>query len=447
MSDAPRARWKRRLLTFAAGALLVGATATGVAFFVADAALEARVAQLERDLESVRERCARERAVIVDDAVEGNAAEWYGEVLRTYAATYDPRAGTPLDVQYAARQIREHVEKGGAITPAMEAVRRDCAELPGMVRQGLRRRTCDWRHPLEVGASAPYFDQHAVRIVALLMCWDAHEADDPDEALEVALEVVAFGRDLARHPTLFGAAVGETVGFLGYRALGDALARRPTRASLVRVLDALERLGPLDVGVNLDGERLWSLSEFAWTAGRPLGDPAVHALRKSRPGANVVSTIGVAYEWSRYEEFFGRQRATLAAPEAVRRPATQQVIDELDASWTLLTRIASANLAEPMLHADTLNATHHLVRALAAAHLRRLDRGAFPADIAALGEYLPTPALDPFREGGAALSCRVEGDRLVVWSWYANGVDDGGDGVPWGTNASPDLVVSTRLPD
>lgn len=355
--------------------------------------------------------------------------------------TLAPPAGTTVEAMLDARQ---------PLTPEMQKTLALYGPLAQHVRSGVRRTRCDWKVDPTQGVAVELPNLLALRSVAQYMaCEAADQAALP--AARTGLELVAFGRDVARHDTLIGVMLGLAIQGIGVRTIARALDQGPTTRPMTAVeldelLAALDRLPPLDLDRVMACERLSMQVQLAQLSGHS------HAPR-ARPGTSgpaapaglgVLSRVGPLFferEMAGYTDAMAEVAAVLKRPAAERAAASQAVMARFERH--IFASIAVPNLAKMQDHAERANVEVDLCRLLLAAQLHRLATGEAPTrddDLAPrLGGELPR---DPF--SGAPVRWAVKDGRLRVWSVGPNLTDE--DGTPGKGADDGDVVLSTKLP-
>jgi hypothetical protein len=381
------------------------------------------------------------RAARFGDPLDGNAVADYAKIERLLAPRggprpdQDPRAGLPKTLAAAAKARHALEPIPDDALEAFEAYGFAVRHL----ERGLTRTSCDWRPPFEEGLGVPTPDLRAARHAAELLAISAELDPDGTSAVRKALQIVAYGEDLARHGTLIGAMVGIAVQAIGLGSLEHTMrSRELPAASYDEVISVLGSVEQVDLTHAFEAERVGMGVELARATGRGFGEPA-GTLRDLR----AFGPVFFEREWAGFEAWLARCQALSALP-ATERPAAVAAFDrDLASSWLIVARLAIPNLVESSKHLEELRALLQSTRVLAAAHLLRLETGSFPDDASPLARLLggELPG-DPFRSN-AALSYRLAGDEVRCWSFGRNLVDDGGEG-HW--RVDKDLVLITSVP-
>lgn len=446
MSEPNRPRaWALRLRRAFGVTILVTVVVVALLRWWAEVTIDRRTAALETRLSSLRSRLATDREVIAGPSAPGNAADWYRELEERFSDIQRANAGAFAD-EVVRRDIPAHLEEGAPETDAMREVIERYGELAALAREGVSRERCDWEHPLEQGQRARLpIDIKSARLAGLLLYLEARRSRDASQALQRSVELIAFGRDLLRHPSLILGMMGLAVQSYGYRAIALTLEGVVSRSDLVWVLEALDRLGPVDATVSLESDRIACEVEIASVVGRAVGEPSLRGDRIVRR-PHVPGAIYFAWDWGEYVRYRSWQEEIGALPHLERQAASEVFLRDVERSWGIMTQIAVAHPSEALVHFDTANATHDLVRVLVATHLHHVDVGKLPRTLSALTPYLGEEPRDPFRSERAPLSLVVDGEEGRIYSWYLNGVDDGAACAAWGKGKTADLVVVTRAP-
>lgn len=444
------------------GLCTLGAVVVAVLGWRAGAAMDARAASVRARIEA-RRAGPTERPVLLGAPLEANAVDEYRGVewvlgpgarvqpwptMVRPALERDHPAANGLDLGRSLTAAFDALERGEAPpTDAAQAVETYASVLE-QVRRGLRSTRCDWQVRLEDGLSVEVPALPAARQAAQLLALSALREQDAREAARRGLEVVAYGRDLGRHGSMIASMIGAAVESVGLRSLERTLrARALPRAGYEEVLAVLGRVEPIDLAALLDAERLAMEAELARLCGRApsraeadlLELPAISRL----PG---VSSIFWDREWRGYVEQFGLVQAAAAAPPAERAARLAAAQEQVGAAGLALSSILVPDVAAFQAHVASSQALRQAARVLAAAHLHRLDAGAFPAGAAALAPLLggALPA-DPHSPTGAPLVFEVVDGEARCYSVGDDGVDDGGEDLG-ATTGGADVGLRTRVP-
>lgn len=451
-----------------AALLLLAALVFAVASWRASSSLDGRVKALKEQLAALKAQ-PTERPVHFGPAVEGNAvdhlraAEWILADPSDRAA--HPSMVTPAlerghpqakgtDLSKLLHDARDALRRGEAMSPAAAEATRTYAPVLQHVREGLRRGRCDWDVKYEDGIAIEIPNLFALRQVALLMALAAEQEPDPRGAARAGLEVVAFGEDVARQRTLIAVMMGIAVKAIGLESLERTLRRGDLpREGYEEVITTLAAAGPTDLARGLESERLGLQVELARLSGRPLGATTDTApVDGLTPGGMLIlmklGPVFFEHEWAAFFDYFTRFEQLMLLPVAERRSRIEALNAELEGSWTIIAKLAVPNLSGARDRADESLVVVHALRLIAAAHLHRLESGAFPADAqplaARLGGALPA---DPFRPAGEPLGYAVKDGEVRVWSVGVDGTDDGGAGRWFDKDPAPkDVAVTGAAP-
>lgn len=423
-------------------------------------ALDTRVAGLEERIAEQRRRDAAPRPVLWGEPVPGNAAEDYLRAEALASNLNVVRLSAPLKASRA----------GGALEPVDQELLDGYSEVASLVRSGLRKTHCDWKRNHELGLVGP--DLYLPIELAYLLRLDSYRSTDSEEALQIAFDAFALGRDYERARV----SVSATLRANGCRSLLSAMRLRAlTAAQYRRIVDVLASIGPLDVKAYVEG--MWRDTEvwLAALSGRHLTpgyEKAQSVLIKSyllKPGASpdaaavihwnssfdeatrkglddfvsLALTPEIESEWSASERLRSPALDLLTVPYPKRKGEIERLLKEAEGhvvAEILIKRVALAHT-----YADN-RVLEDGTRVLAAAHLHRLETGAFPSGLQPLEEKLGVLPLDPYREG-APLSVALQNGVLRVYSWHEDGKDGGGPlPDPGDFVKGGDLTVSTSAP-
>lgn len=462
-----RARWLRLFgcLSLLLSLPLVG---LGICEGQASRSLEARRAALREEIAALRARAAEPRPGLLGSGAEGNAAVDYNGVRVALAGGL---AGTPEDwrdrepeLPAALQGVLEEIGPGPALNVLAFGDAPNWGRAPlgslkraallaeferfrpalRLLRAGLRRGRCDWGTPWEEGlAATPSF--LFGRSSANLLAYEA-SLQPAAAALETGFEILAFAEDLERDQTLLGGMIGLAVRMIGYRSLGHTMGRSGLNASdYQRVLDVLEGQRWRDLADLLRGEAAVGQVTILSLTWRGLGDS----------GSQVELPAEVSTPWERkllLLDFFRdlelaahgarleRAVALESLPQVERRAAYRAFQDELEAQASGLGRSLLPDVGALSLHLQEIQLHSQGTRALAAAHLVRLETGAFPARLEDLASRLGTLPVDPFLDGQTLARYRLDGDSLLIYHVGRNLRDD------LGALESDDRWVATRAP-
>lgn len=397
---------------------------------------------LTKELERCRAQDARARPVVLGRPRRGNAVRDYRRAGRAAKRlSFD-------ETLRALRALHDHKPLPRDVAPRIQA-----NEAARHIRAGLRRRRCDWAFPYEAGPQAP-IQVLAARRIANVMRLQAYQTRSAREAVQLGLMIVAFGQDVARHPTMMHYMLGIAVKATGLRSLEATLRRHRLPAKeYARIVRVLASLGPMDPVAFVRRHWLQIKVGLARQNGDPIGprfpvpakDPWKGFLLSKDAAARLTSRRRARRAWA------GMERFSREARRAARLPPTRHGA----ASVRLRKKARKYPLARDQLgvalailrSSVPVDVMQSLVRVLAAAHLYRVARRRFPATLQRLKERLGGELpRDPYRPGQELLSLR--GLRtLRVYSWYENGVDDRGESYEKsGRHTQGDLVMSTEVP-
>lgn len=483
-SPAPRSKLK----TCCLGSL--GIVVALVLLFVilnltASPGLDAKLEEVKADIQTRRTADAEARSSFLGDTVEGNAVHDYNgiewvfaggdtEQMRMSWRTTEPvlpegareLATSLADTEYSLTvqsNMLAHMEKGEELTPEAQAQFEAYRPLIAYVQQGLRKDHCDWEFQYERHVRAPIPNLLDVRNVANLLAFEAFTAEDSSDAVERALEIVAFGDDMCTQPTLIGLMIGIAVKSIGFESLERTLR---TRADLgvtdyQRVLDVLTRAPRTLVRPAMELEKLGFRACILEMTGRPLSDDpytgnffdvfAMGSQLSDESGSVGTPLVGdwlLSRELEGYDSYMTQLIDICDKPLQERQALADALVDDLTGSGHIIAQVAIPNLYEAGKVVDEVNLIQDLVRMLAAAHLHRLETGTFPSELADIQARLGAPTNDPFSADGNPLSLTLEEGRLRCYSVYENGTDEGGVNPNEDhRDETADLVFSTEVPE
>ncbi|MBL4849874.1 MAG: hypothetical protein JKY65_30470 [Planctomycetes bacterium] len=391
------------------GAILLGGFLLGLLSVNASARLDARLTQAKQEISEVRARTDDRRATVLgtpanDDnaVVDYQGLEWVltaGDEASRRVSWERSRPELPGDVDKVEKQTKPKRKKHSldntsrlmeGIFPGTEIDdsprgRRKLAAAKALfwrvrpalryVRSGLKRGKCDWGTQLEMGMESEIPNLRPMRAAASLMAYEA-SLQEPRDAIQTGLEIVAFGTDLGRQGTLIGSMVGQKVSSIGFKSLNHTLARPGLEArDYRRVIEALGTYQVASITDLIAAERLAGVVTVLGLSGRPLSG----RLAGSEPREEAVFKFSLftARELEGYEHFLGRAQEVASLPKTRRPAAWETLTAELSASpYVLVKAIPNLRTLDSNLLESESEA--RIVRILAAAHLVRLEKGAFP---------------------------------------------------------------------
>ncbi len=405
-------RWSRLLKPGLLLLLLLGLVGFTVLHLRAVRSMDHRFEELKRDVDARRAEDAAPRSVRRGDPVVGNAVEHYLEA---------EESAEGLDMIQLSKAL-EAAQEGRPLSWDMVGKLEGYGAVTAHVRAGLRRTHCDWGFAYEEGLFA-YGPSNLMRVrsVALLMLLQAVEAKDPGEAVGLALDVFCYGGDHARGATLIQLLISTAVRSHACRFLAWLVRTRPLPpAELQRIVDTLAAVGPIDRSRFAEVRHLVARVWLSGVSGRPLASNY----------ATLVRDYG-----KRMTKPGHAEADALSSNDEIEGLVSRRLAIELDREWARLDTLEDAEdspVATQVVLGFGFNSLRPdealvgMVRTLAAAHLHRLEHGAFPASFDALKDRLGGLPRDPFRPEGEALTLAFAGNRLRVYSYYENHKDDGG---------------------
>lgn len=435
---------------------LGGAVALAVVSSNAGAALDARVAQAEDDLDALKERTAGRRATILGQPDnDENALRYYNGIEWVLAGGKPAkrwrgqRPELPEDIDEVLAAIAPQgtlqadelrpLQRGVfpnqplvGMSPT-EAEERAKAErlyaqykpLLGYLRRALSRGRCDWEVEYERGPAYSAPSLSAQHQILLLMIHEAAQ-QSPSQAVQTGLELLALSQDLRRMQDHTGASLAAWATTNGLQSLAHTLSRPGLRvADCRRVLNALEKLPAPHVESFAEAESLaweiWGLS----ANGRPLQQSPPDML-EGQPPENLAYDYLCLRELEAYREFMTRSLELARLPLAERRAPLQE--ERRLQSKSSLQFVAGATfLAQAQVYMDELLGMTRALGVLAAARLLQLEGKPLPARIEELSGLLGKSLVDPCSDpSGAPLKYALEGRTIRAWSVGTDSVDEGG---------------------
>lgn len=301
------------------------------------------------------------------------------------------------------------------------------------LRRGIQSGHADWGPRWDRGHRMEGLHLLYCRAGANLLAYDAL-LKPPREAIEVGLEIVAWGQDLTRHGDEWTTGTGLGLTRLGCESLIHTLGQPGLKPQdCQRVIEALGTYEPLDPRRVLGGVRLRAVVSLLELSGRPL-DPTTSGpvyfrdgTIERRPGGPPYFDLAYEREIATYEEAHARCLEVLEIPEASGRMAAyKELYEQLRGEGPLPFPMQLPAAAAWARHCREAFANVRLVQLAAAARAVQLETGAFPASTDELAETLGEALIDPAADTSAPLGYRVEGKTLEVWEAGENGVSEGG---------------------
>lgn len=453
------------------GLLVLVAVAGGVASSAAQRRLEGRRAAAAERVVALGEELAAPRTPLLqgegaesDESnalVDYNGLQWvmsHGDVNKVQSAWRQRRPTLPEDVEaviaqlkgptdfdYArARGLDEHLDPrvGSPLAPEARAEFERFLPATRYVRAGVTRGRCDWETRWELGMGVETPNLLQLRVAANALAYEA-TTQEPREALETGLVIVAFGDDVERQGTLIGAMISIAVRAIGCRSLAHTMGRAGLEErDCQRVLDVLARQRWASASELCAREALCGEIAILSLGGRPLevGGEAEFGQDVSQ-GLGLLGSLSLFQEREveAYADFMERAGKICALPKVERSAAWDRLEQDVAGSSYIFSQLAVPNIRLICVNVSESHALSDATRALAAAHLLRLREGAFPAQLSALTLLLGSLPEDPHRPG-QPLTYRLEGELLTIYSLGENATDEGG------AKGSDDRGFATRVP-
>lgn len=300
------------------------------------------------------------------------------------------------------------------------------------VRDGLQRGKCDWETEWAKGMRFETPNLLAMRATANLMAYEA-SLQPPSEAIQTGLEIVAFGEDNARQGTLIGGMIGIAISQIGFQSLARTLERPGLELrDYQRVIEALSRYEPPKVEDLLRGERVTVTVSLLQLGGRSLDQTTPEEASSNLAGFGEAQThllgldVTQARELEGYERFHERAGELVRLPVAERRQRLAEFQAEMEEEHYLLATQLFVSVDQCAQQLELSLGAARVLRALAAAHQVRLQRGAFPQSVQALAGALGEGFNDPTSDTGGPLGYALHPPYVRCWVAGSNGVDDGG---------------------
>ena len=323
------------------------------------------------------------------------------------------------------------------------------------IRDGLSRGKCDWETQWQQGMRVEFPNLMAMRAAATFMSYEA-SLQPPSEAIQTGLEIVAFGEDNARQGTMIGGMIGIAVSAIGFKSLAHTLGRPGCDAGdYGKVIEALKRYRGPQCDLLLSGERLSGVVTALEMGGRPLEEAGSEEFGYEASGSEkalfALSLLQVR-ELDGYEHFMGRGIEISRLPRAQRAAAWEELHRELEDSTYIVAKVVMPNLSAAQDNVVEAEALARIVQVLAAAHLVRLETGAFPSSIQGLARILGEGIDDPCAATPATpLLYALEGEHVFCWTVGEDRADSGGartwkDKSPPPTKSSDDRGLRTQAP-
>lgn len=424
--------------------LSCGAAVLGLHFY-ARAFLAGRVTALEEELAAARAHEAP-RTVLLGEPTKGNAAveyraiEWVLDPRQRWSdAIPDPLPFTALPKGALSDQDREayerldtafrHLDSPGGLPPSIAALARRLAPLRKHILIGLSRDRCFWDYEVNRTFDTGY-DPEVVHTVCFERFANVLEIEaaacEPTESVTRGLEIVLFGRDIARHPSDLAQSRGLSIQRIGLRSLLRSLKRPIPDAALDQVIALLGRIEPVDSISSQRCIRLATLSLLARLRDQLVDDPGANAVTgdwvDGRPtGLRVRSMIFLAWEWWLCDALYNRIIDRSRGSYSQRVKGLKGFRADILSSRSVFAPVALRSALNILDRQDETNARLGLVRLAAAARRYQRAEGRWPDNSEVLGEAFEQGLpLDPYKDGKEALKLKVEGEALLL---FASGDD------------------------
>jgi len=471
------------------GFLILGAILFGVMSANASARLDARFIQASQEIAELQDAADVRRSTVVgepdndeDAVVDYNGLEWVltsGKDGNRRESWKKRRPALPEGIDAMVERANPEGEELDYVTLAAllagidpdrefedtprERARRKKAEalfkrlrpVLRYVRDGLSRGKCNWETQWARGMRFELPNLLAMRTAANLMAYEA-SLQPPSEAIRTGLQIVAFGEDLGRQGTMIGGMIGIAVSAIGFKSLAHTMGRPGCEAGDYRkVVAALEGYRGAPVDALLASERLVGVVSALELSGRPMEEAGSEELGyEASTGEKLLFALSILQvrELEGYEHFMGRGVEISRLPREQRPAAWDEWGRDLQDSSYIVIKVAMPNLRAVQGNLTEAEALARITRVLAAAHLVRLEEGAFPNSIRGLARVLGEGIEDPCSAtAGATLLYARDGERLYCWAVGDDKADGGGANSwktknPAPTQGSDDRGLMTQIP-
>lgn len=301
-----------------------------------------------------------------------------------------------LSKEELAEKAEEAATRKQELAVALAFHKKHARHLIKHVQAGLQRKECDWEYQFERGVDAPLTNIIGVRCVANMMAYEAHLASPP-KGNELSLQILAYAQDLEQHPTLIGRLVAIAIKAIAFQSLERVLRRPLSQSDLKRSLDVMQAFEAIDTRKMLDEERLMFSVIFAYLGGFSISDePLAENLDVSKLiGLNddferslLSMKIPLLREWNAYEDYYYRFQKVLELPITEQESAMEEVLEDLESSYTVLARQVIPNVVEACKQVNEINIMRDLILIGVSARLHRLITGQWPSKTSELAPYL-----------------------------------------------------------
>jgi hypothetical protein len=290
---------------------------------------------------------------------------------------------------------KAQTKKQAQLTKAIAFHNKYGKDITRHIKEGLKRQNCDWQFEWEKGSSATIPNLMAQRTAASFMAYEA-QLSPPSEGLRLSLQILAFGKDLERQPTMIGGMIAIAVQAIGYQSVERALRRPLKRADYQLCIEVLNKLGHArGEAMVVSEQQSWevtfaSLAGYSLQPGRGMRDaPNEQALRDFPTAMQYLKfKVAVNREWNQYSYYYGRFLKISQLALDKQEAAFHEVQTELQESYTLIAKAVIPNLFEAFKHVREGNILRDLNLLGAAAHLYRKENGGWPKKTEALKAYL-----------------------------------------------------------
>ncbi|MDF1660893.1 MAG: hypothetical protein P1V97_03945 [Planctomycetota bacterium] len=433
---------RQRMLEFTiAGSLLI---AFGLLFvnWVSDKYLDKEIGILEKELAEFRAsdtlEAKRSRPLKGNAAWDYQLIEW---VLSPRADWQNknpkhlPKSELQQDDSFSQQQLillnKFSVDFKPPIADEAALIDDKYASLYPLVHTALKKQSCEWGYPIERLFDSKLdwmaVESQSMKQFASFMALHSL-TKSPDERLQIAVDIIAFGQDYSRHQNPTAVFKSAFVKDLGYRLLEKTLGLPISNKALKAALKRLNSIGLID------GLRVFKclplghksfLTRLRYQQSGASPNSVTKSWIDSKPyGLRSRSTIFLAWEWSYSKALFAQIHDYQALPFSQRKAKKEALMKSLDGSKSVFGKIV-VPLCVLFLDFDYKpNCKHEMLKILIAAKLHNMEKGTWPQSLDALSPYAPKGfAKDGYTDSSQPYKLLQKGERFFVYSVYEDTVD------------------------
>lgn len=254
-----------------------------------------------------------------------------------------------------------------------------------LIQQGVRSSYVRWPADFRDGLSMELPNYLVHKNAAYIAVWNAARSD-PKDAIERALEVIAFGHDHCAHPTLVGTVVGAALQKVGLQSLERRLTfegQPPTATDLRRIIDALAVI-PTAAPRVVEFETLGNDAVIAnFVRSRDISP----LMPLPSSVANLAFEPIMIWKWRDFETFREGYQEIWNAPLFKAHLVSKDLADKIETRKNNLARNLYTNVLTARMAIVECQARKRLILNAAAATLFRMKNGAWPKSTTELGNF------------------------------------------------------------